>query len=160
MTTKPILNRSDITLNSREIAQRLPHAGKMCLLHEVIEASSDALTAEANSHLDADNPLRLDGKIATVNGIEYAAQAMAIHGSLLLSELSSTASETPQTGYIATVRNIQMAVPFIPETGAALVINVQQLMSDSNGFTYQFHIDCEQQRLISGKITVFLTGRE
>ena len=153
MTTKPTTNISDVKLNSREIAQRLPHGGNMCLLDGVIEADSDSLTALASSHLDDDNPLRMDGKIATVNGIEYAAQAMAVHGSLL----SSAASETPQVGYIATVRNIEMTTPFIPETGASLLIKVQQLMSDSNGFTYQFHIHCEQQRLISGKITVFLT---
>ena len=151
MTPKPTTILTDVTLNYREITQRLPHSGSMCLLNEVIEADSDSLTALASSHLDDDNPLRLEGRIATVNGIEYAAQAMAIHGSLL----SSASLETPQAGYIATVRNIEMRTEFIPETGASLLIKVQQLMSNNNGFTYQFHIHCEQQELISGKITVF-----
>jgi predicted hotdog family 3-hydroxylacyl-ACP dehydratase len=126
----------------------------MSLLHEVIQADDHSLTALANSHLDIDNPLRLEDKIATVNGIEYAAQAMAVHGSLL--------SDTPQAGYIASVRNIEIKVPYLPEikspeTQAPLMIKVEQLMSNENGFTYQFHISCEQQLLISGKITVFLT---
>ena len=145
---------SQTILNHNEIEPRLPHSGNMSLLHEVIQADDNSLTALATSHLDIDNPLRLNGKIATVNGIEYAAQAMAVHGSLL--------SDTPQAGYIATVRNIEIKVPYLPETKShetktPLVIEVQQLMSNDNGFTYQFHISCQQQSLISGKITVFLT---
>lgn len=144
-------------LNHQEIEQRLPHAGKMSLLHEVVNSDQKSLLATAISHLDADNPLRLKGKIAMINGIEYAAQAMAIHGSLL-SEWSKPAElpTSPQTGYIATVRNIDIKVPFVPETDSPLNVEVEQLMSDGNGFTYQFHISCEQQSLISGKITVFL----
>ena len=140
---------SRIILNHNEIMSRLPHSGSMSLLHEVIQADDHSLTALANSHLDIDNPLRLEDKIATVNGIEYAAQAMAVHGSLL--------SDAPQAGYIASVRNIEIKVPQLPETQAPLMIKVEQLMSNENGFTYQFHISCEQQLLISGKITVFLT---
>ena len=140
---------SDAPLNHKEIEQRLPHAGTMSLLNEVIEANSNSLTALAKSHLETNNPLRLNGKIATVNGIEYAAQAMAIHGSLL--------SDISPAGYIAAVRNIDINVPFFPETDAPLIIEVQRLMSDKNGFSYQFYINCEQISLISGKITVFLT---
>ena len=136
-------------LNHKEIEQRLPHAGTMSLLHEVIDADKNSLTARAKSHLETNNPLRLNGKIASINGIEYAAQAMAIHGSLL--------SDISPAGYIAAVRNIDINVPFFPETDAPLIIAVQRLMSDKNGFSYQFHIDCEQITLISGKITVFLT---
>ncbi|MDX2507533.1 MAG: hydroxymyristoyl-ACP dehydratase [Gammaproteobacteria bacterium] len=139
---------SNALLNKQDIEQRLPHAGKMSLLHKVIRSDQNSLTAQAISHMESDNPLRIEGKIAMVNGIEYAAQAMAVHGSLL--------SET-RAGYLATVRNIDIKVPYFPETGSPLIIAVQLLMSNDNGFTYQFHLSCEQQSLISGKITVFLT---
>lgn len=136
-------------LNHFEIAQRLPHAGSMCLLNEVIQSDETSLIAQAISHRNIDHPLRIDGTISTINGIEYAAQAMAVHGSLL--------SEQAQSGYIASVRNINILTPVLPEKEQPLVINVIQLMSNENGFTYQFDISCEQQSLISGKITVFLT---
>lgn len=136
-------------LNKEDIEQRLPHAGNMCLLDEVIHSDEHSLTAIAYSHQNIDNPLRLDGHISTINGIEYAAQAMAVHGSLL--------SETPQSGYIASIRNIVIEIPQLPDSTGPLTIKVEQLMSSENGFTYQFYISCEQQALISGKITVFLT---
>jgi len=136
-------------LNHLDIEQRLPHSGKMCLLNEVIQSDETSLIAQAISHLDIDNPLRINDTINTINGIEYAAQAMAVHGSLL--------SDKPQAGYIASVRNIEIKIPTLPEQKQPLVIAVEQLMSNENGFTYQFDISCEQQSLISGKITVFLT---
>lgn len=153
-------------LNSQEIEQHLPHAGKMSLLDKVSYADRSRLSATATSHLNSDNPLRFNGRLATINGIEYAAQAMAIHGFLLT---EATLSDTPlsevptkdkldsiQTGYIATVRNIDINSPFFPENISTLLVEVEQLMSDNNGFTYQFHISCEKKTLISGKITIFL----
>lgn len=150
------------TLNSQEIEQHLPHAGKMSLLDKVCHADSSWLSATATSHLNGDNPLRFNGKLASINGIEYAAQAMAIHGFLLSEEkqagsLSNEKKEDSiQAGYIATVRNIEIYTPFFPQSESVIMIEVNQLMSDKNGFTYQFHISCEKKALISGKITIFL----
>lgn len=141
MTTQAILNH-------QEIARLLPHSGKMCLLQQVIQTDEQSLTALASSHLEKDNPLRIDGKISSINGIEYAAQAMAVHGSLRCGTIAS--------GYIATVRNIQLHRPYLPEATAPLQIKVQQLMSNDNGFTYEFSLSSQQQAVISGKITVFL----
>lgn len=151
LTDSTLLN-SD--LNHQEIEQRLPHAGKMSLLDKVTHADLLTLSASAVSHLNSDNPLRFNNKLSSINGIEYAAQAMAVHG-FLLSELKQTEAST-QTGYIATVRNIDIFTPFFPETESVIKIEVEQLMSDMNGFTYQFHIGDEKKVLISGKITVFL----
>jgi len=150
--TNSILLNSD--LNSQEIEQRLPHAGKMSLLDKVTYADRLTLSASAVSHLSSDNPLRFNHKLSSINGIEYAAQAMAIHG-FLLSELKQTEAST-KTGYIATIRNIDIFTPFFPETESVIKIEVKQLMSDTNGFTYQFHISDGKKTLISGKITVFL----
>jgi len=145
-------------LNSQEIEQRLPHAGKMSLLDKVSYADLTVLKASASSYLNSDNPLRFNGKLASINGIEYAAQAMAIHSHLLSEAKKSGKGEqdATQTGYIATIRNVEINTPFFPETKAIIAIEVAQLMSDTNGFTYQFQISCEKKALISGKITIFV----
>ena len=131
----------------------LPHAGKMCLLGDIIKADETTLSATAISHLEKDNPLEIDGTIAMINGIEYAAQAMAVHGSLLAQYAHS--DNMIQTGYLASVRNIQIKKPLFPAT--ILFIEVELLMSNTHGFTYQFQINSEQEELISGKITIILT---
>ena len=151
LTNSTLLNSA---LNRQEIEQRLPHAGKMSLLDTITHADQLTLSASAVSHLNNDNPLRLNNKLSSINGIEYAAQAMAIHG-FLLSELKHTEASA-QTAYIATVRNIDIVSPFFPENESVIKIEVEQLMSDTNGFTYQFHISGGKKVFISGKITVFL----
>lgn len=148
------------TLNYQAIEKLLPHAGKMSLLNKVICADEKKLTATAISHKEHDNPLRINGTLSTLNGIEYAAQAMALHGAL--SAVYSGSKNTPQSGYIVAVRNIEIKLPFFPENAGELIIDVEKLMSNDNGFTYQFQINAqlkqEQNELISGKITVFLTS--
>jgi len=65
------------------IATHIPHQGNMCLLDGVVQWDDTRLTAIASSHLAPDNPLRAYGCLSSVHGIEYAAQAMAVHAALL-----------------------------------------------------------------------------
>ena len=55
----------------------------MCLLDAVLDWDDARITCRATSHADPANPLRADGRLGAANGIEYAAQAMAVHGALL-----------------------------------------------------------------------------
>ena len=65
-----------------EIAALIPHQGRMNLLDAVLACSPQAITCRARGHGRADHPLRLDGLLPAPVGIEYAAQAMALHGAL------------------------------------------------------------------------------
>ena len=61
----------------REITKRLPHAGSMCLLDEVVEIHGAHISCGTRTHKDRNNPLRsVNGLRATV-ALEYAVQAMA-----------------------------------------------------------------------------------
>jgi len=55
----------------------------MCLLERVSAWDTHQIRCEANSHRASDNPLRAHGRLGAACGIEYAAQAMAMHGALL-----------------------------------------------------------------------------
>src|SRR4051794_13876660 len=71
------------TLNHAGIAARIPHAGRMCVLDRLLRWNETELVCSASSHRDPANPLRsATGLLAPVL-IEYAAQAMALHGGLL-----------------------------------------------------------------------------
>jgi len=65
------------------IESRIPHHGSMCLLDEVIGWDAERITCTSSSHRSADNPLRARGRLGIACGIEYAAQAMAVHGALI-----------------------------------------------------------------------------
>ena len=70
-------------LDRAAIARRSPHQGRMCLLERVLDWDAAQIRCGAVSHRDAGNPLRAHDRLAAACGIEYAAQAMAVHGSLL-----------------------------------------------------------------------------
>ena len=66
------------------IEQHIPHKGRMCLLDEVLswDATPHPLPQRQRT-ARRDNPLRAHGRLGAACGIEYAAQAMAVHGALV-----------------------------------------------------------------------------
>jgi predicted hotdog family 3-hydroxylacyl-ACP dehydratase len=87
-------------MNHAAICARLPHAGRMCLLERLESWDGDSITCIATSHRDADNPLRRGGRLHAVAGVEYAAQAMALHGSLLSATDTPTAMDGDRFGLL------------------------------------------------------------
>jgi predicted hotdog family 3-hydroxylacyl-ACP dehydratase len=64
------------------IEQNIPHHGRMCLLDEVLEWDAQHIRCRSGTHRQPDHPLRSQGRLGAACGIEYAAQAMAVHGAL------------------------------------------------------------------------------
>ena len=67
-------------LGKSEIAAMIPHAGTMCLLDGVLEWNPTKIKCVSQSHHDENNPMLIAGQLPAMCGIEYAAQAMAVHG--------------------------------------------------------------------------------
>ena len=122
-------------MNQAEICARLPHAGRMCLLARLVKWDNDSIICLANSHRAADNPLRAGGQLHAVAGVEYAAQAMALHGNLLAASDASAAR-----GYLASVRDLKLAVEDLSMLSDDLQITAHRLSGDANGFIYEFEI--------------------
>ena len=73
----------DAVLSREAIASLIPHKGASVLLDRVVAWSAGEIVAETRSHLEAGNPLRREGRLEMVCGIEYGLQAAALHGALL-----------------------------------------------------------------------------
>lgn len=71
-----------VPIDAERIRKLVPHAGNMCLLERVVACDAASIRCETRSHLDQSNPLRRNGQLASICAIEYAAQAMALHGAL------------------------------------------------------------------------------
>ena len=96
-------------MEAAQIAARIPHAGSMCLLHSVHSADAAQLLARASSHRDASNPLARAGRLGAACGVEYAAQAMALHGALTAQAGSANGVAAPSpAGYLVNVRNLAL----------------------------------------------------
>lgn len=144
------------TLDHDGIAAVVPHRGRMCLLDRLHHWSAQTIHCSATSHRDADNPLRGPGGLLAPCAIEYAAQAMALHGGLL-----ARRSGPPQGGYIAAVRGVRWTVPTLHDIAGDLQIHAERQAGDGQVVSYRFHVDdAAGRRLSEGRATVVLEPAE
>ena len=145
-------NREPFRLDAVQIARLIPHQGGMCLLAGVTHYDPQSITCMAVSHRLATNPLRENGLLHAICGVEYAAQAMAIHGTLL----SGQGDKPPRGGRLAGVRSLDLKVHRLDDIEADLQITAIQIMGDENGMVYEFTVDAAARNLLKGKATVIL----
>lgn len=131
------------------ISARIPHQGAMCLLDGVTEWDAQRVVCGASSHRDADNPLRSHGRLAAACGIEYAAQAMAVHGALL-----AQTQERPRAGFLVSVRNTTLHVGKLDDVTGDLRIEAERFSGDGNNILYQFAVIGDGRLLLEGRAAV------
>jgi predicted hotdog family 3-hydroxylacyl-ACP dehydratase len=135
-------------LTQSQIAACIPHAGSMCLLHEVRSWDAQQIQAIATSHRLADNPLRNSQGLGIATGIEYAAQAMAVHGSLV------SMSGAARPGRLASTRSVYGRIRWLNLVDGELCIVARKIMGDHAGMVYDFEISSQQQILLSGRASI------
>lgn len=141
-------------LDRAAIAARIPHQGSMCLLDAVLAWDSGQIHCRASSHRQPDNPLRAAERLGAACGIEYAAQAMAVHGALLAPE-----GAPPRPGYLASVRSVQLAVDRLDDLPQDLDIVAERLSGDEHNILYHFRVEHAGNLLLSGRAAVMLVAQ-
>ena len=134
-----------------KIAGLIPHAGNMCLLDGVLACDAQRISCVSNTHLDQGNPLRTANGLPALCGIEYAAQAMAVHGGMT----GGTGSK-PRAGYLAGVRDVVFAAPRLDTLKTSLTIDAERLMGDEASAMYQFSLSAGGAVVLQGRATVVL----
>lgn len=146
------------TLNRQEIARRIPHQGNMCLLDAVLAWDHDAIACQTRTHLSPDHPLRAYGRLGAACGVEYAAQAMAVHGALVAQSLAGggASSAPPRSGYLAGMRSVALHVERLDTIAGPLTVSAQRITGDANTVLYSFTVQAGEQTLLSGRAIVVL----
>lgn len=134
------------------IAAHIPHQGSMCLLGSVVKWDNRHIQCRASSHRSADNPLRSRDQLGAACGIEYAAQAMAVHGALL----ASADSKRSRAGFLVSVRGTTLHVPRLDDIAGDLLVVATCIMRSENNILYQFSISAAGQPLLDGRAAVVL----
>jgi predicted hotdog family 3-hydroxylacyl-ACP dehydratase len=141
-----------VLLDAPAIAARIPHAGRMCLLQQLHAHDRTHVRCSTDSHRDPHNPLRLDGSLPAASAIEYAAQAMALHGAL-----AAPPGSSPTPGFLASVRGVTLHVDRLDDVDGRLVVEAQQLAGDTRQALYVFALrDTTGRMLVDGRATVIL----
>ncbi|OBS09418.1 hypothetical protein [Acidihalobacter prosperus] len=132
------------------IAALIPHADDMCLLESVSAWDDSRIACHSRTHLNPANPLRRAGRLGCVHGIEYAAQAAAVHGALL----AQRAGRSLAAGRLAAVRDIDWMPGGLDDGRASLDIEAERLIATGGSFIYGFKVSTNGHTLICGRLSV------
>ena len=132
----------------------------MCLLDEVLDWNAQHIRCRTATHRAPDNPLRSHGRLGIACGIEYAAQAMALHGALAGGAADGTvdalAGGSARVGLLASVRDVRLMVPRLDDIESDLICEVTHLAGDSRTALYEFALRDRDRSLLSGRASVIL----
>jgi predicted hotdog family 3-hydroxylacyl-ACP dehydratase len=137
-------------LSHDAIAALIPHQGAMCLLDRVVSYDDHAITCVAINHHDVSHPLRENGVLPAICGVEYAAQAMAVHGALM-------GGEDVRPGVLAAVRDVTLNIDRLDDVSGELTIDAQRLWGDETRLLYEFRINAVRGEVLRGRAAVVLT---
>ena len=141
-------------LNRTWIEAHIPHQGRMCLLDEVVDWSPQRISCRSGAHRAADNPLRAHGRLGVACAIEFAAQAMAVHGALIASAQSGSAQSgaaltggapdaKPPAGVLASVRGVRLHVARLDDVESDLICDALRVAGDQGTILYEFEVRSE-----------------
>jgi predicted hotdog family 3-hydroxylacyl-ACP dehydratase len=148
----PVVTRQDI-------ARLIPHAGTMCLLDRLVAWSDTDIVCEADGHREPAHPLRSRLGLLSTCLIEYAAQAMALHGALCQAGAGRDVERgaQPQPGFLASARGVTLSAWRIDELPGPLRISAQRLSGAGPQVLYGFQAhDALGGRLAEGRAAVVL----
>jgi predicted hotdog family 3-hydroxylacyl-ACP dehydratase len=129
----------------------IPHQGSMCLLDTVDEWDADHIVCTTRQHAIATNPLRTDGALSCVHGIEFAAQAMAVHGGLM-----APATTAPRIGLLLSVRQCVFNCARLDDIDAPLRIEANRIAGSEAALSYRFAVHAADVLLLEGRANVML----
>lgn len=136
------------------IEAHIPHRGAMCLLDGVLEYDARRIVCRASSHADPANPLRVGDRLPAACGIEYGAQAMAVHGALLAADGAPLGP-----GILASVRALTLHAARLDDVAGPLRITAERLSGEQDHILYDFSVAGEAGELLHGRATVVLDAR-
>ena len=136
---------------SERIEALLPHVGAMRMIAEVVRWSDEDIECVACSHHDPANPLRIEGALPAACGLEYGAQAMAIHGALMAGR-----DAKPQVGLLVAAHELVWHVARLDTVAGALKVRARRLLGSAHQVAYEFDVLDSQRSLVHGRASVML----
>jgi predicted hotdog family 3-hydroxylacyl-ACP dehydratase len=140
-----------VLIDRARIGALVPHSGAMCLLDAATLWDEDHIVCTATSHRDPSNPLRRPEGLHAICGLEYAAQAMALHGALTMQK-----GRRASGGMLAAARELVLHRQRLDNCSATLRIEAHRLLGESARVIYAFRIDDDAGRIIEGRAAVVL----
>jgi predicted hotdog family 3-hydroxylacyl-ACP dehydratase len=128
-------------VDKTRIARLLPHAGDMVLLDEVVSCSATEIECLASSHRRADHPLSEHGALPASAAVEYAAQAIALHGRIRGDRGDrGEIGGKPSAALLAVLREVRWAEEPLDAAPSPLRVRARLAAELGEGAQYAFEV--------------------
>jgi predicted hotdog family 3-hydroxylacyl-ACP dehydratase len=131
-----------------EALEKMPHAGPMRLIEEIVSASAEEIRCIARDHSADSYPLRLDKVLHCCTLVELGAQAAAAHTSLY-------GACGAHMGLVLAFRNVEVFRDRIEGDGP-LTIWAEQRQSLEDAAQYRFEVMDRDGAVVAGDILLSL----
>jgi predicted hotdog family 3-hydroxylacyl-ACP dehydratase len=139
-------------LDHAGIAALIPHQGAMCLLERLEHCDEASIVCVASSHRDPTHALRTASGLLSTCAVEYAAQAMALHGALLGRDAGTPA----RPGYLASVRGVRLHRLRLDDLEGDLRIEARREAGNARQVLYGFAVTHAGAAIAEGRAAVVL----
>jgi predicted hotdog family 3-hydroxylacyl-ACP dehydratase len=141
-----------VQLGAEGIAALIPHRGRMCLLDGLLDWDAEQIRCRASGHQALDHPLRTAHGLLATAAIEYAAQAMALHGGLLARAAGGRAAP----GFLASARAVRLHRLRLDDLTGPLLVLAQRQAGDDRQILYRFQVEHDGAPVVDGRAAVIL----
>jgi predicted hotdog family 3-hydroxylacyl-ACP dehydratase len=90
--------------------------------------------------------------LEAICGLEYAAQAMAVHVGILEQDKERRLI----VGYLGAVKNLMLRAIRLDDVKGDLTVQATRLVGEVGSFIYAFRVSVERQELLDGRASIFL----
>lgn len=139
-------------LDADAIRALVPHHGAMCLIDAVEFWDPSSIVCTTAQHRSLGNPLALEGRLSPVHAIEFAAQAMAIHGALVIAARHAK----PRIGLLVSARDCRFHCDRLDQVAGDLHVKAHRLAGSAIMLMYGFTVSAGIQCLAEGRASVLL----
>jgi predicted hotdog family 3-hydroxylacyl-ACP dehydratase len=144
-----------VQIDKEAIQRLIPHSGAMCLLDGVTFWDASTIECVSMTHLARDNPLRVDGRLLGVHLIEYGAQAIAVHGGLLV----PAKNRSLKPGYLAAISEAHFYVDTLDAVSSELNVVATSLVRSDAGVVYTIEVSSREPGMLAeARATVVFIG--
>ena len=126
------------------------------MLNSVEQWDATSIICLSSTHRNHDNPLRHEGRLGILSGLEFAAQAMGVHVGLT----RDTSQRHASIGYLGAVRDLRIYSLSFQQFPEDLTIGAKLILAQQMSFIYAFTIKVKEQSLLEGRASIFIQGTE
>ncbi len=148
----PAVEESGPNILAADLYQHLPHGGNMQLIKKVKAWDEHSIHCQTNSHLSRSNPLLDASHLPATSAIEYAAQALALHG--VIKKQAKGLLDQANKAFVVSAKGLHFDQVNLSQFEQTLDVSATVLIGNSQSAVYSVQVSAGDHCFLKGDLGV------